>query len=92
MTTYRTILIALISLYLSACSSLIVNHDYNQQTDFSKFKSYDWLPFAENMKNVDEFNRARFVTAVENNLDTKGLIHNSTKPDLKIAVHFGKQR
>jgi len=44
------------------------------------------------MKNVDEFNRARFVTAVENNLDSKGLIHNSTKPDLKIAVHFGKQR
>jgi len=40
---------------------------------------------------VDELNRARFVTAVEDNLKSKGFNQNTSGTDFVIATHFGKQ-
>ncbi len=75
---------------LIGCSSLSVNYDYNQQTDFTKYKTYDWLPFPKDLK-ADELSRARFITAVDNNLAEKGFIQNSSRPDFVIATHFGTE-
>lgn len=90
MALLRTISIALLTLYLAGCSSLTVNHDFNQQADFSKLKTYNWLPFPKDMK-VNELNRARFITSVEVNLASKGLSQNSSNPDFMIATHFGRE-
>jgi len=90
MALLKSVSITLLIIFLSACSSLTVNHDYNLQTNFSKYKTYDWLAMPKDLK-VDEFNRTRFITAVENNLYTKGFIRNNSRADFKIAVHFGKQ-
>ncbi len=76
--------------FLSGCSSLSVNYDYNQQADFTKYKTFNWLPFPKDMP-TDELNRARFVTSVEDNLAAKGFQKNSSQPDFVIAVHFGKE-
>lgn len=78
-------------IFLSGCSSLSVNYDYNQQVDFKKYKTFNWLPFPKDMP-TDELNRARFVTAVEDNLATKGFHQNSSNPDFIIATHFGTEK
>ncbi|RDH82990.1 MAG: hypothetical protein DIZ80_12055 [endosymbiont of Galathealinum brachiosum] len=77
-------------IFLSGCSTLSVDYDFDQKANFSQYKKYDWLPFPKDMK-VDELNRARFVTAVENNLASKGFNQNSSNPDFVIATHFGKE-
>ena len=75
---------------LSACSTLSVNYDYNQKIDFNRYKTFDWLPFPEDTQ-IDELNRARFVSAVESNLTKKGFTQDTSKPDFVIATHFGKE-
>lgn len=75
---------------ISACSTLAVDYDYNQNTDFTTYKNYDWMPFPKNMQ-VNPLNRSRFVTAVNVNLASKGLRQNPAKADLYIAAHFGKE-
>jgi len=84
------IFIFIAAILLNGCSSLSVNYDYNQKTDFSKYSKYDWLPFPKDMQ-VDELNRARFVTAVEDTLKSKGFHQNSAGADFVIATHFGKE-
>ncbi|MCW8934757.1 MAG: DUF4136 domain-containing protein [Gammaproteobacteria bacterium] len=89
--SFRNILLASVTfIILNGCSSLSVNYDFNEQVDFTKYKTFDWLPFPKNMK-ADELNRARFVTAVENNLAAKGISQNTSNPDFVIATHFGKE-
>jgi len=85
------IIFSLLALFtLSACSTLSVDYDYNQKIDFNNYKTFDWLPFPKDMQ-VDELNRARFVTAVEDNLAKKGFEQNTSQPDFVIATHFGKE-
>ena len=85
------ILISFILSALPGCSSLSVNYDYDQRIDFSRYKTYDWLPSPKGAK-IDSFNHRRFVTAVENNLADKGLARDISKPDILIATHFGKEK
>lgn len=87
---YTLSTITLFLLYLSGCASLSVNYDYNQQTDFSQYKTYNWLAVPQNME-VNELNRKRFVSAVETNLADKNMTKDTTAPDLLIATHFGKE-
>jgi len=84
------IFIFLAAAILSGCSSLSVNYDYNEKINFKHYSKYDWLPFPKDMQ-VDELNRTRFVTAVEDTLKTKGFDQNSSNPDFVIATHFGKE-
>ena len=91
MKLYKILFTAILTIWLAGCSSLSVNYDFNQQTDFSKLKTYDWLPFPADMK-VDELNRTRFITAVDNNLAGKDFSQNSSSPDFLIATHFGKEK
>jgi len=86
----RIILTFFAAIFFSGCSSLSVNYDYNDKTNFKAYSKYDWLPFPKDMQ-VDELNRARFVTAVEDSLKEKDFHQNSSNPDFVIATHFGKQ-
>lgn len=88
----RHIVTIIISMtFLSGCSSLTVNYDYDQQVDFSRYHNYDWLATPDN-KAIDEFNRARFTTAIDNNLSSKGFVQNTSNPDFLIATHFGREK
>lgn len=90
MRLYSAVTTAIVLLWLTGCSSLSVHYDYNQQIDFKKYKTYDWLPFPQDME-IDELNRTRFITAVENNLAGKGITQNLSEPDFRIATHFGRE-
>ncbi len=78
-------------LWLSACSTLSVNYDFNPKVDFSHLKTYNWIAFPKDMP-ANELERARFITAVENNLFAKGIVKNTDKPDFLIATHFGIEK
>ena len=90
MRPYKIIMILSALLWLSGCSTLTVSYDYNQKVDFSKFKTYDWIPFPKDMP-ASELDRARFIAAVEKNLKSKGITQNSSNPDFLIATHFGTE-
>lgn len=85
------ILTTIATLTLSGCSSLSVNYDFNEQTDFTKYNTFDWLAFPKDMQ-VDELNRVRFITAVNDNLAEKNIHQATSNPDFVIATHFGKEK
>jgi len=91
MKLYAVFLIALVSAWLTGCSTLTVHYDYNQQIDFSRYKTYDWLPPHTDVK-VDSLNHQRLVAAVENTLAEKNIHKNPAEPDFLIATHFGKEK
>jgi len=86
----KIVLTSIALIILNGCSTLSVDYDFDQKVNFSQYKKFNWLPFPKNME-VDELNRARFVTAVEDNLASKGFNQNSSNPDFVIATHFGKE-
>lgn len=75
--------------FMVSCSTIYgVQYDYNQQTDFSKFKTYDWLPIPVKA-DIDSLNVARVKKAVNDDLQAKGITMASGNPDFLIAAHFG---
>lgn len=49
-----------------------VRYDYDKDKDFSKYKSYKWVPI-KGAEEPDALTAKRIVTAVDNQLATKGL-------------------
>jgi len=77
--------IALIGLVVS-CSSITTQFDYERGEDFSRFKTFGFLPVPPELaKNQLLVNR--IGDAIVKNLATKGLTEAKDNPDLLIAVH-----
>jgi len=58
---------------LSACSpSITVSSDYDSQANFTKFKTYSFATESMNMQ-VNDLNKRRILSEIENQLATKGL-------------------
>ncbi len=91
MKVYTLFIAAMVSALLTGCSTLSVSYDYNQEVDFSVYKTYNWMPFPEGIE-TKSLNHGRFITAVENNLATKNIIKNTSAPDFLIAPHFAKEK
>lgn len=90
--SFRKLLLPLAAaFFLTSCSTLSVNYDFNEQVDFNSYKTYDWLPLPDSARD-NELNRQRFVNAVNNNLSGKGFALDAARADFKIASHFGKSR
>ena len=73
------------ALILSSCSSIKVTTDYDRTVDFSAYKTYDFLEIAANTT-INELNQRRIISAIENNLNSKGLTK-SDNPDLHINIY-----
>jgi len=86
---YRTIstLVAAASLALSTPAlAQSVSYDYDRSTDFSRLKTYAWVP-GTNLK--DELNHKRIMDAVDAQLRAKGFtrVEASGNPDVLVAYH-----
>lgn len=76
---------------IADCSTIYgVAYDYNKQIDFSKYKSYDWMPVPVSA-GMGELVIARVKRAVDAELSAKGLMKTSQNPDFLIAEHLGKK-
>jgi hypothetical protein len=73
-----------ILLIAASCASIKVTSDFDKSAQFSGYKTYAFTPEALNL-NIEELNRKRLITAVENELSLKGFTK-SEKPDVLIDI------
>ncbi|MBE0572222.1 MAG: DUF4136 domain-containing protein [Ignavibacteriaceae bacterium] len=85
--SFSTILI-LAALILTSCSSISVNQDYDPAYDFSKLKTYGFIPITEEA-GIDQLNATRLGDAIKENLNAKGYTL-SENADFGIALFFTK--
>ena len=77
--------------FMAGCSSIYgVKYDYNKQTDFSMYKSYDWMPVPDKA-GMNDLVVDRVKKAVDSELSAKGLKQTSQNPDFLIAEHLGRK-
>ena len=69
---------------LTACSTVTTTADYDDKTNFSKFKTWSWKGNAEI---TDDIMARRIQSAVADQLARKGLTRSDDNPDLWVAVH-----
>jgi hypothetical protein len=74
---------------LVGCSTISVNQDYDPGYDFSKLKTFGFLPIPEDA-GIDQLNANRFGDAIRNEMTAKGYTV-SEKADFGVAILFGKQ-
>ena len=91
MKAIQTLLILwLVGITLSCSAVYEVRYDYDQRADFTGLKTYDWLPIPDKA-DIESLDITRIKTAVNAELQAKGLIMTSDNPDLLIAEHLGKK-
>jgi hypothetical protein len=84
--TFITLISAIL---LVRCSTISVMQDYDPDYDFSKLKTFGFLPIPEDA-GIDQLNANRFGDAIKNELTAKGYTV-SEKADFGVAILFGKQ-
>ena len=88
--TVRTLL-GLALLLAAGCSSFAVEHDYDPQADFARYRSWYWLPPSPSgdPRADNALVDARVRAAVENALAARGFTQTSTgEGDLGIGYHI----
>lgn len=92
-------LVILASAALGGCSSVEINHDYDRNVDFSRFKSFAWIQEpvtdvsgdARSARQRNSLLDKRIRGAVNDELERKGLAVDTDAPDLFVAYHTGVQ-
>lgn len=81
--------VILLLLIMVSCTSVTVNSDYDTSYDFSKLKTFGFLPIPADA-GFDQLNAERVGEAIKTNLIAKGY-ELSKDADFGIALHFGVQ-
>ena len=78
-----------ISIFLISCSSITVNQDYDPAFDFSKLKTYGFIPIPGDA-GIDQLSANKLDTAIKNELTAKGYTI-AEKPDFGVAIMFSQK-
>jgi len=81
--------IVISAIYFAGCSSVSVTQDYDPAYDYSKLKTFGFIPISKEA-NIDQINANRLGDAIKNELTAKGFTI-SDQADFGVALHFGKQ-
>lgn len=76
-------------LILVGCSTISVNQDYDPEYDFSKLKTYGFVPLSSEA-GIDQLSADKLGAAIKNELDAKGYAV-SDKADFGIALMFSSK-
>ena len=76
--------------FLSSCSSIKVNSDYDSSVDFSQYKTYAFHKNGIDKAKISDLDKKRILRAIDRELTAKGLTKSET-PDLLINL-FTKER
>ena len=84
--------LALVPMLLAAagCSSISTSYDYDPGTDFSKFRTYQWIKQPDQKSTTSPFVLERIKNAVNRNLGQKGF-RPAVDPDILLAAHTGHE-
>jgi hypothetical protein len=80
----------LLLLFLSSCSSVRVNSDYDKNADFSKYKTFAFQKSGIDKVEISDLDKKRILRAIDNEMIKKGFTKSET-PDLLINI-FTKER
>lgn len=75
---------------LPGCSTIIVNYDYDAETDFRSLKKYDWLAISQELES-EHLVAKRLKNAITMNLQSKGFVHSAQDPDFVIVLQGSKE-
>ena len=78
------VLVCVVAIAVSGCSTLTVNHDWDEQADFTKFRKYKILPGPQA---GDQLVERRILDAVRVHLGERGFEEDEANPDFLIAIH-----
>jgi len=84
--TFITLVTAIL---LVGCSTISVNQDYDPGYDFSKLKTFGFIPISPEA-GIDQINANRFGDAIKKEMTAKGYTV-SEKADFGVAILFGKE-
>lgn len=91
-----SILLLIGFLFLTGCSSVSVNYDYDHEADFRSFTSYDWMEAprvavgdARSAQQMNTLLDQRIRRAVDEQMELKGLKQDTSSPDLIVVYHTG---
>jgi len=87
----RFVLCVLFIVLTAGCSTFEVHYDFDRDFDFSSVKTYDWMSVPQKTKD-NELTLKHIKSAVNRQLQAKGLIMTATSPDVLIALHGGKEK
>lgn len=79
----KKLLVLLVSITLTSCASIYVNYDYERQTDFTKYKTYNY--YSDINTGLSELDTKRLLDALDEALSLKGLTLSDT-PDFFIDI------
>jgi hypothetical protein len=79
------ILPLLLLVAFTGCASLEVSHDYDPTADFTKLKTFDWIPMKK-QAGANELTAKKIMSAVNSQLNAKGLTLNQENPDFLIGM------
>jgi len=79
----KKILTLLILITVTSCAPIYVNYDYEKQTDFTKYKTYNY--FSDINSGLSDFDTKRLLDALDEALAIKGLML-SDNPDFLIDI------
>jgi hypothetical protein len=77
--------LALLACVVSCGPSISVNHDYDPAYNFATLKTYDWIP-VQGSAEVSDLKIKRFQSAINKELEAKGMKQSSENPDFLIAL------
>lgn len=81
---FRIIPILFLGLVYSCSPTVKVTTDYDQDVNFSEFKTFAVYNLKEQEGQVNQLNADRVTKAIRNEMISKGLTESTTNPDLKV--------
>ncbi|MCF6239774.1 MAG: DUF4136 domain-containing protein [Bacteroidales bacterium] len=83
------VLLFAVTLILGACSTLKVTSDYDPNVNFSKFKTYNLLPWREDVSSmVNDFDRKRIVDAIKQEMELRGYTYAESNSDVSVSAYI----
>ncbi len=83
-------LVTLVLTVLSSCSSVRVLSDYDQQANFSEYKSYAFYKTGIDKAQISDLDKKRILRAIEEEMSSRGFVK-SENPDLLISIFTKEQ-
>lgn len=86
-------------LVLGGCSNVQITTDHDPETNFGEMKTYQWLTNSKSAISANQQTsmfqnqliEKRFMSAVVENLKTKGVVQDTTNPDFYVMYYAGTQ-
>lgn len=79
----KTLYLIVLFLCMISCGATRVNYDYDKETDFSAYTTYNY--FGDMVTGLSDFDERRLMDAMESTLKSKGLLF-SEEPDMLINI------